>query len=191
VRRYSAPPNAEQSGTSALIDTWGTRISNAVYQSGGLWTANTTACTPPGDTVQRACVQWYQINTPSFTLRQQGLVEYPGWYFYAPAIAANLFGDAVLVFNGSSASAHAGIYFTGRYRTTPLNTLQPFIPALKTGEGCYVRGAGNNTVSLHSDATLDPIYSGVFWIHSAYVYGSDANCQNNDWATGVGAVEFK
>src|SRR5215472_3685639 len=42
VRRYSNPPNAEQSGTSALIETWGTRISNAVYQpGGGLWTANT------------------------------------------------------------------------------------------------------------------------------------------------------
>jgi hypothetical protein len=97
----------------------------------------------------------------------------------------------VLVFNGSSASSHVGVYFTGRYHTAPLNTMQASIPALKSGEGCYVRSAGNNTVSLHSDATVDPIYSGVFWLHSAYVYGSDSNCQNNDWATGVGAVEFK
>jgi hypothetical protein len=192
VRRYSNPPNAEQSGTTALIDTWGTRISNAVYQTGGeLWTANTTGCTPSGDTVQRACVQWYQIKTASFTVGQEGLVKYPGWYFYAPAIAANPYGDAVLVFNGSSANYHVGIFFTGRYHTSPLNTMQASIPALKSGEGCYVRSAGNNTVSLHSDATVDPIYSGVFWIHSAYVYGSDSNCQNNDWATGVGAVEFK
>jgi hypothetical protein len=192
VSRYSSPPNAKQSGTSALIDTWGTRVSNAVYQAGGgLWTANTTGCTAPGDTVQRACVQWYEINTTSITVRQQGVVRYPGWYFYAPAIAANTFGDAVVVFNGSSANQHVGIYFTGHYHTAPLNTMQAFIPALKTGEGCYVRSAGNNTVGLHSDATVDPIYSGVFWIHSGYVYGSDSNCQNNDWATGVGAVEFK
>jgi len=192
ARRYSIPPNAEQSGTSALISTWGTRIFNAVYQTGGkLWTTNTTACTPSGDTVKRACVQWYEINTKSITVSQQGLVEYPGWYFYAGAIAANPYGDAVLVFNGSSANYHVGIFFTGRYHTAPLNTMQASIPALKSGEGCYVRSAGNNTVSLHSDATVDPIYSGVFWIHSAYVYGSDSNCQNNDWATGVGAVEFK
>lgn len=192
VRQYSSPPNAKQGGTSALIDNWGTRIFNAVYQPGsGLWTANGTGCTPPGDTVQRACVQWYQINTTSFTVRQQGLVEYPGWYFYAGAIVANNVGDAVLVFNGSSANSHVGIYVTGRYHTAPLNTLQASAPQLKSGEGCYVRSAGNNTVSMHSDATVDPIYSGVFWIHSAYVYGSDSNCQNNDWATGVGAVEFK
>jgi hypothetical protein len=192
VRRYSNPPNAEQSGTSALIDTWGTRIFNAMYQAGGeLWTANTTGCTPAGDTVRRACVQWYEINTTSFSVRQQGVAEYPGWYFYAPAIVANNAADAVLVFNASSASSHVGIYFTGRYHAAPLNTMQVAIPALKSGEGCYVRSAGNNTVSMHSDATVDPIYSGVFWIHSAYVYGSDSNCQNNDWATGVGAVEFK
>ena len=192
VSPYSSPPNAEQSGTSTLINTWDTRIFNAVYQTGGgLWTANTTGCTPPGDTVQRACVQWYEIDPTSMTVGQQGLVENPGWYYYAPAIAANPYGDAVLVFNGSSTSDYVGIYFTGRYHTAPLNTMQASISALKSGEGCYVRSAGNNTVSLHSDATLDPIYSGVFWLHSAYVYGSDSNCQNNDWATGVGAVQFQ
>jgi hypothetical protein len=192
VSQYSSPPSAEQSGTSALINTWDTRIFNAVYQAGGgLWTANTTGCTPPGDTVQRACVQWYEIDPTSMTVGQQGLVEYPGWYFYAPAIAANPYGDAVLVFNGSSATDYVGIYFTGRYHTDPLNTMQASISVLKKGEGCYVRSAGNNTVSLHSDATLDPINSGVIWLHGAYAYGSDSNCQNNDWATGVGAVQFQ
>jgi hypothetical protein len=165
---------------------------NAVDQPGsGLWTANSTGCIPPGDTVERSCVQWYEVDTTSFKVRQQGLVKYAGYYFYAPGIAANTLGDAVVVFNGSSANRHVGIYFTGRYHTAPSNTMQAFIPLLKDGEGCYVRSAGNNTVSLHSDATVDPIYNGVFWLHSGYAYGADANCQNNDWATGVGAVEFK
>jgi hypothetical protein len=39
--------------------------------------------------------------------------------------------------------------------------------------------------------SVDPIYSGVFWLHSAYAYGSNSNCQNNDWATWLGAVQFK
>jgi hypothetical protein len=117
-------------------------------------------------------------------------VKSAGYYFYAPAIAANRFGDAVVVFNGSSANSDVGIYFTGRYRTASPNTMQHFILPLKSGGGCYVRRIGNNTVSLHSDATVDPIYYGVFWLHSGYAYGSDKNCRNNDWATGVGAVEF-
>jgi hypothetical protein len=192
VNPYSSPPNAQQSGTSARISSWGTRMFNAMYQPGsGLWTANSTGCTPPADTVQRSCVQWYALDPKSMTVRQQGVVKYAGYYFYAPAIAANRLGDAVVVFNGSSANNHVGIYFTGRYRTASPNTMQAFIPQLKSGDGCYVRNTGNNTLSLHGDATIDPIFYGVFWLHSAYAYGSDANCQNNDWATGVGAVEFK
>jgi len=41
----------------------------------------------------------------------------------------------------------------------PNHTMQAFISELKSGEGGYVRSTGNNTVSLHSDATVDPIYS--------------------------------
>ena len=191
VDKYSVPPKAEQSGTSALINTWGTRIFNAAYRaSNGLWTVNTTACTPPGDTVQRSCLQWYELDPKSFTVRQQGVLSSAGYYYYAPAIAVNPFGDAVVVFNESSANHYVGIFATGRYHTAPVNTMQGSIP-VKSGEGCYVRSTGSNTVSMHSDATLDPIYSGVFWIHSAYVYGSDSTCQNNDWATGVAALEFK
>ena len=37
-------------------------------------------------------------------------------------------------------------------------------------------------------STLPLIYSGVFWLHSDFVYGSNTNCQNNDWATGIVAV---
>jgi hypothetical protein len=61
----------------------------------------------------------------SITVRQQGLVECRGWYFYAPAIAANPCGDAVLVFNGSSANSHVSIYFTGRYHTAPITRCRP------------------------------------------------------------------
>ena len=192
VNRYSSPPNAQQSGTSGLISTWGTRLFTVVYQAGsGLWTANSTACKPPGDTLQRSCVQWYAIDPSSDRVLQQGIVESSGYYFYAPAIATNTLGDAVLVFNGSSVNHHVGIYFTGRYHTAPLNTMQASIPLLRNGDGCYIRSAGSNTVSLHSDVTVDPIYSGVFWLHSAYAYGTDTNCQKNDWATWIGAVEFK
>jgi hypothetical protein len=191
VNRYSVPPNAEQSGTSALINTWGTRISNAVYRKGGgVWTVNTTACIPPGDTVKRSCLQWYELDPNSFKVRQQGLLSSAGYYYYAPAISANPSGDAVVVFNESSANHYVGIFATGRYRTAPVNTMQGSI-LIGRGQGCYVRSAGSNTVSMHSDATLDPIYSGVFWLHSAYAYGSNSNCQNNDWATWLGAVQFK
>jgi hypothetical protein len=187
---YSEPPAAEQAGTRALISMWHSRLFNAVYQpDSGLWTVNTTACTPAGDTTQRACLQFYEIDPASVTVLQQGLVQWPGFHFYDPGITANDEGDAVLVFNGSSLNNYVGIYYTGRYRTDPANTLQT-VRQVKDGEGCFVATNGPNSVSSHSDAIIDPINDSLFWLHSGYAYGRDANCQNNDWATGVAAVQF-
>jgi hypothetical protein len=169
---------------------WDTRLSNAVYQpDSGLWTVNTTGCIPSGDTTQRACLQFYQIDLASFTALQQGMVQWPGFHFYGPGIAANDEGDAVLVYNGSSADSYVGIYYAGRYRTDPPNTLQP-MGKVKDGEGCFLATYGANSVGTHSDATIDPINDSLFWLHSGYAYGRDANCQHNDWATGVAAVQF-
>jgi hypothetical protein len=187
---YSTPPPAEQPGTSTPISMWGTRLFNAVYQpDSGLWTVNTTACTPSGDTTQRACLQFYQVDPAAVTVLQQGLVQWPGFHFYGPGIAANDEGDAVLVFNGSSTDSYVGIYYAGHYRTDPPNTLQT-VWKVKDGEGCFLATYGPNSVGTHSDATIDPINDSLFWLHSGYAYGRDANCQNNDWATGVAAVQF-
>jgi hypothetical protein len=186
---YSAPPPAEQAGTSVPITMWNTRLSNAVHQpDSGLWTTNTVACTPPGDT-QRACVQWYQIDPGSFTIRQQGLTQLPGYHFYSPAIAANDQGDAVLTFNGSNANLPVEMYFTGHYRTDPPNTMTHVV-YFNTNGGCFVPANGLNSLSTHSDAVIDPIDSSVFWIYGAYTFGNSATCQDNDWGTNVAAVQF-
>jgi hypothetical protein len=187
---YSTPPLAEQAGTSSLITTWGPMLSNAVYQpNSGLWTASTIGCTPPTDTTQRNCVAWYNVDMASFTIRQQGSVHFPGFHYYSPGIAANDKGDAVLVLNGSSANSYAGAIYVGRYRTDPPNTLQqPWW--YKNGEGCFVATRGINSLSSHSDITIDPSNNTLFWLNAAYAYGTSANCQNNDWATYVAAVQF-
>jgi hypothetical protein len=187
---YSDPPSAEQLGSAAPISMWQTRLSNAVYHvSSGLWTANTIGCTPAGDTIQRACVQYYQIDPYAFTTLQQGLVQLPGWHFYSPGIAANEEGDAVLGFNGSNDSHYVGMYFTGHHHTDPTNTVET-IWQVKDGEGCFQATYGPNSLSTHSEATVDPFDDSVFWVHSPYVYGKDASCQNNDWGTGIAAVQF-
>ena len=190
INPYSVPPNAEQPGTGTQITTWDSRLFNAVYRTGsGLWTVNTTSCTPPGDTAQRSCLQWYQIDPNSLIIRQQGLVQQAGYHFYAPGIAANDRGDAVLVFNTSGIDVPVSIYYTGRSHTDAPNTLQD-LSLMKSGEGCYVNNNGQNTVSFNSEVTVDPMDDSLFWLHSGFVYGGDANCQNNDWATDVAAVQF-
>ena len=144
---------------------------------------NTTACTPPSDSTQRACLQWYQIDPRdpnSFTIQQQALVQLAGYHFFAPGIAANNQGHAVLAYNVSGTDHYAGMNFSGRYHTDPLKTLQPSFQQVKSGEGCYERANGQNTVSLNSEVTVDPIDDSMFWLTSGYVYGKDASCQKND-----------
>jgi len=195
---YGTPPDAQQPGTNSPrigIQRWGTQLNNAVYQPpDGLWTAHTTGCRWPGDSEERSCMQWFQIDPGNATVLQQGSFGYPGAYVYAPAIAANANGDAVLVYNSSSAASnwYVQVDYIGRQGSDPLNTLQGsgFQMQGAAGQGCYQRTTAGNTVSPYSAADLDPLNQKVFWIMGAYTLGHDPNCTNNDWSTGVAAVSF-
>jgi hypothetical protein len=46
------------------------------------------------------------------------------------------------------------------------------------------------SLSMHSDAAIDPIDDSIFWVYSPFAFGNSARCQDNDWATGVAAVQF-
>src|SRR5581483_3502072 len=55
----SIPPNAQQAGTSVLLDT--------VYRqgSGSLWVSANDACKPPGDSTVRSCLRFIEISIGS------------------------------------------------------------------------------------------------------------------------------
>jgi hypothetical protein len=187
------PPGAPQKGTTQLINTGDTRLVNAVYfRRSGLWTAHTTACP---NNPNRSCMKWYQIDPVGGIAMQDSYWGYSVDFVYAPAVAANRNGDAVFVFNTSSANHYVDIDAAGRAAGDPPNTLQSPGFQVKTGSDIYTRGAP----ALHSAADLDPTNDNLFWVFGAHAFGNasglNATCPsgavNHDWATWVGAVSFK
>jgi hypothetical protein len=190
VPDYSMPPDAEQLGTNTLITTGGTEITNAVLLSNGLWAAQTTGCTPDGDTTQRSCVRWYQIDPVASVVLQQSTLGYAGAHFYYPALAANEAGDMTLAFSGSATYSAAGIYYSGRRAPDPPNALNGFA-LLHDGDSCYVRPHdGANTLGGRTAVVLDPSDGRSMWIFGAFASGNNSDCQSNGWGTWIGQVRW-
>jgi hypothetical protein len=190
VNSYSIPPDAQQPGTSTRIDTGDARLLNVARQSNGrLWAAHTVACTWSGDPTTRSCVRWYEINPSTSAVVQQRSYGAATFFYYYPAIMPRSTSDAMVVFNRSSTSTFAGIRYTGRKSTDPLNDLQNS-SLLEPGQGCYVKldSLGRNRWGDYNGIAIDPSVSGRWWIYSEYVSGTSATCSNNVWATRVGQV---
>jgi hypothetical protein len=190
VADFSMPPAAEQRGTNTLINTGDAGITNAVLLSTGLWAAQGTGCTPDGDTAQRSCARWYQIDPAAPAVLQQGTLGYAGAHFYYPAIAANENGAVTLAFSGSASYAAAGIYYSGRRASDPPNTLDGFA-LLHDGDGCYVRMNGSaNKLGGRTAVALDLSDRQSMWIFGAFASGSSADCRANGWGTWLGRVTW-
>lgn len=189
VSSYSVPPDAEQPGTSTLIDTGDDRLLKSYHRDSGLWAAQTTGCIPSGDSVTRSCVRWYQINPATNTIVQQETFGASGYYYFYPAILPDAAQNAVMVFNRSSTSEYAGIRYTGRQSTDPANTLQTSAQ-LRAGQGCYNRSAsGRNRWGDYSGIALDPA-SGKTWVLGEFAYGTSATCTSNSWRTQAGLLSW-
>jgi hypothetical protein len=188
---YGVPSDAQQRGTTALVDTGDARLLNAIYRGSGLWATHTVSCTWAGDPRTRSCLRYYQILPGTNTVRQQLSFGASGLEYYFPAIVANASGDAVLVFNRSGPNEFVGIRYTGRRFSEPLNTLQGSA-LLQAGQGCYVRldTIGRNRWGDYNGIAVDPLNGNRAWLFSEYAFGTSIICGNNVWNTHVGQVTW-
>jgi hypothetical protein len=185
---YSVPPDAEQAGMTKLITTWDARLTNAILMPSGLWTVQPTGLQFKGDAAVRSGLHWLQIDPVRNQIIQEGYYGAPGIYFYYPAIAPDPTGNAVLVFNLSSASTYVGAYYTSRQSGDAANTFCSYAP-LQTGQGCYDQSAPFNVVGLYSAAAWDPLAGNdATWLLSAFVVGSNATCSATTWDTWLGKL---
>jgi hypothetical protein len=108
-------PPADQPSPGPKLQTNDDRFLNAVETSGGaIWTADGTTCFPPGDSVQRACLDYLELNSnagnqgPGF-LQQINNVGVDGADLYYPAVAVDGGGNLLTVFDESSTSMDPSI----------------------------------------------------------------------------------
>ena len=185
---YGIPPQAQQKGSSSLLDSGDDRMQQTQFINGTLWGALTTAVTIPNDSAERAGAAWFAVK-PSLsgsvignvTISRQGYEVQAGRYIIYPAIQADSHGLAVMVFTKTG----AGIYPSAAYAV-----LQPTATAFggpitaASGSGPYDPNAGR--WGDYSFAVLDP--SGTaFWLATEYIppKPSQTNDGRRNWGTRV------
>ncbi len=156
-----ALPDIPQLGNDNGIDPGDTRLLNAVYRNGSLWTTHHVAV---GGKIE---VGWYQINPLTASVVNQGRVSDPSrWYAY-PSIAVNKDGDAAIGFSGSSATEYMSAYYTSMKAGS--GTTQP-VSLLKSGEAPYYKTLGGafNRWGDFSATVVDPSDNLSFWTLQEY-----------------------
>ncbi len=152
-------PGAPQLDSTQTIDIGDSRLLNAVFRNGYLWTTHTVT----NDTNTKAEVAWYQIDpslASSFSpygipLQQGRISDSIRWYYY-PSIAVNLSNSVGIGFSGSSSVEYAGAYYTARASTDTSGTMQS-VATLKTGLGPYNKVfKTENRWGDYSASSVDP-----------------------------------
>jgi len=192
-----SPPSvvpAQQSGTAQRLQTDDDRLLNAVWQSGRLWTADTTDCTPSGDSTMRSCLNIVRIDVDSsgnVTGRSQvPFVGVTGAYLYYPSVSVDAAGNAYVVFDESSASAFESIAVAGVVG----GAISGFT-TLNTSGGYYDYGscvAAGCRWGDYSGAAQDPTHPTDVWVVSEDSDNeSTADCSFHEcWSTYVGRYTY-
>ena len=174
---------APQLGSADKITLDDSRLLNAVYRNGSIWTTHTVFL--PAGVATRSAVQWWQIN-PNGTIQQRGRIEDPsGQIFYAyPSIAVNQLNDAVIGCARFSASNYASAYFALRSYNDATNTFQtPML--LKAGDATFARSSPPLRWGDHTSTVVDPVNDLDFW--TIQEYATSTNSQSR-WGTWWGKV---
>lgn len=164
------PVDAVQRGTSTQIAMYfvGTRVLDAVFKDGLLWTASNSGCVPPGDSSRRTCATVLRIRdleVDPFQPHMEGEYQFAanaGSYTYFPAITIDAAGNLITVFNRSSASEYISVYGSGVHGNTLLATSQV---AIWHSSGPYNQSRFGDI----SGAAIDPADETTAWVAAEYV----------------------
>jgi len=184
ITSLTTPPNAQQAGTTTLIQTNDNRLLDAVYRTGVLWVSANSACVPLGDPTTRACLRLMQFSIGSSITKTQDFdFGQSGLYYYYPAVQIDGSGNLLSVFSGSSASAYAGVYASGQRPADGPNTFQ--VPAtIHFGENAYTPFA--NRWGDYSGASIDPSNPGTIWVAGEYARIEGGS----EWGTWLAPVQM-
>ena len=174
----NSPPSAPALGSTANLDTLGTRLMNAVYRNGSIWAAHSV------NKGGRSAVNWYEIDAATATTVQDGTVRDPVNSYFIPSIAVDSNDNVLLAFSGSSPSIYAGCWAAGRLSTDPLGEMSDEFE-FKPGGGAYNQnsGGGTNRWGDYSVTSADPV-DDTLWTIQEHARG------NGDWGTRIAQFEF-
>jgi hypothetical protein len=179
-----ALPGAPQFGNDNTIDTSDTRLLNAVYRAGALWTVHTVQ----SPATVKTEIAWYQIDPGTATVLSQGRISDPTRWYYYPSIGVNANGDVAIGMSGSSATEFVGGYYTARRFADPVGTMQQ-VSLLKAGEQSYFKtlSGSDNRWGDYSATVVDPNGNLRFWTVQEYAQTPDPVTEASRWGTWWGS----
>ncbi len=115
VETFGYPPAARQPDSDARIDTLGTRLMNADYDDGFLWTAHTIQYDWNDDGTAVAAIKWYKIDTDSREVVESGVYGEPDRSYFIPTVGSDD-GRTVITHNVSGPDTFPRMDVLGRNR---------------------------------------------------------------------------
>jgi PKD repeat protein len=185
-----APPTCDfgpQLGSSRTICLDDSRLQNAVYRNGSIWTTHTIFL--PAGAVTRSAIQWWQIS-PAGTIQQRGRIDDPsGHLFYAfPSIAVNQLNDSLIGCARFSDSSYASAYYALRLHTDANNTFETPV-LLKAGEATFTRSNPPLRWGDHTSTVVDPTNDQDFWTIQEYAAFTNSQSLWGTWWGKVTVIE--
>jgi hypothetical protein len=199
-------PPADQASPSddPQLQTNDDRFLNAVWENGEIWTADGTSCEPPGDTVQRDCLNYLEIAanstasvTPTITNQLDG-VGISGVDLFYPAVSVDSGGDMITVFDESSTTLNPSIMDASISDGTQLSAFQLLYtsPTYYNGNDLF-SGACDPVEGCrwgdYSGAAQDPANPKDVWVVSGSADGTiEGSCTtaNACWNTHIFDITY-
>ena len=150
------PPDAQQKGTSTLLNTGDARVNNVVWQSNSLIFTNSTACIPNGDIVFRSCLRLIAFDTALGLKVIDKNFASVGRYLFYPAVNVDGAGSIVLGFGRSSTTIFPEL------RALPVDPL-----GVAGSSALLVGGTAPNTTGRYGDyfaVAVDPSSTTDLWV---------------------------
>ena len=173
-------------------------VGNVFEQGDSLWAAHAVL----GNN-NNSAIRWYEIDEPTNTVLQTGLIENPTQDFHEPSIAVNGRGNVVIGYtcSGPNLAASACVSVGNTVRgMTKFQTPQ----ILASGAGYYYRDFANppdaerNRWGDYSATVVDPVDPCTFWTFQEFVavsavgdVGPSPRLEGGNWGTQLTQLTFK
>ncbi|MFC5367779.1 hypothetical protein [Salinirubrum litoreum] len=196
VDPYVYPNAAQQPGnTGSVVDTLGTRVMNADYDDGSLWTAHSTAI-PASGGGSVAAIRWYEIDVASRSVVQSGTYGTPERSTFMPTIGADD-GTAMIVHNVSGPDTFPRMDVAGRTADHTAGELEDSV-VVEEGKSPYTALPNDQFGPVerwgdYNGVSVDPS-SGRFWTVSQYSPDIDipeSDPERDPYFTRIAEVSFE
>ncbi|RMG36627.1 MAG: hypothetical protein D6725_10320, partial [Planctomycetota bacterium] len=172
VPPYGLTMDADQPGSKQNLESGTASVSAYVYEQGdSLWVVHSVDDSATGN----VAIRWYEIDEPTNTVLQTGLIADPDLDLIYPSIAANANGEVVIGVTGTSENVFPSTYAIVGTTTGGVTSFGPPI-LLQAGVSDYERldGFGRNRWGDYSATVVDPVDPGVFWTFQEFVDATDS-----------------